>query len=505
MQRILFIAIAALLFSKPALAQYPDNIYPDTAYAPFYYSVASGDPLADRVIIWTKVYMPDTLVPVRMLKWAVANDTAFHDIVAAGTTIAARQHDYTVKVDAGGLQAGHQYYYRFYTQAGRHSQTGICRTLPDDSVKHFKLAIVSCSSVWSGYFNAYRRIAERADIDYVVHLGDYVYDYVDPEEQRRMPALHPNDELRTLADWRERHTYYLLDPDLRAARQNKTWIAEWDNHDSHIKGKEKSDAGITAYYEYLPVRMPDTAQPLRIYRDFHFGRLADLDMIDMYTWRGKEDFAPGKPSILGLKQDAWFKDKLLHSKATWQLIGNQEMMGSWMSKGLPKFLHVPGNGTYFDPGDWDGYVADRERLYDLLDSAHIRNFVAMTGDAHMSFIIDLTKDPQNKKTYHKRTGQGAVGVEVLGPSISRGNMSDRHVVPRGTIPLVQKISNSVNPHHVYVNFAKHGYVTLDVTPERCVAQFCYSDILHHTTKETRGKAFAVRSGVGHWERKKVKN
>ena len=127
--------------------------------------------------------------------------------------------------------------------------------------------------------------------------------------------------------------------------------------------------------------------------------------------------------------------------------------------------------------------------------------MTLSGDLHMSFIVDLTKDPQNKAVYQKRTGHGAVGVELLGPSISRGNMSDRKVVPKGTIPLVQVISRSVNPHHLWVNFAKHGYATLDVTPERCVGEFWYSDILKRTTKETFGRGFTVRNGINHWDRK----
>ena len=514
MPRFLFIMLSIYCMQASAQTLYPDNIYADTAYAPFYYGVASGDPMQDRVIIWTKISVPDSFSYIheivhhkfhnRMLKWAVANDSLFHDVVSAGTVVAEHMNDYTVKVDVTGLQSGHQYYYRFYTTGDTHSQIGICRTLPDESVKHIKFALVSCSSVWSGYFNAYRRIAERQDIDFVIHVGDYIYDFVDNEEERRMPAPYPT-EPDSLSAWRARHTYYLLDPDLREARRTKTWIGEWDNHDTHYKKHPGTDGGVQAFYEYLPIRMPDTLHPERIYRHFHFGMLADLDMIDMYLFRGKEEFEPGHKSILGLQQDVWFKESLLQSKSTWHLVGNQEMMGSWLSQGLPHFLRLPGNGKYFDPGDWDGYPEDRARLYDFIDSLHIKNFVALSGDLHMSFALDLTKDPQNKKGYNKHTGEGAVGVELLGPSISRGNMSDRKVVPKGSIPLVQAISRSVNPHHVWVNFARHGYCTLDVTPERCVGEFWYSDILKRTTKETFAAGLTVHNGANHWDRKVNKN
>lgn len=499
-----FLLLAAI--SLRAQQLYPDHIYADTAYAPFYYGVASGDPLQDRVIIWTKVFVADTLIKVTPLRWQVATDSAFRHVVAAGLVTPLSEHDYTVKVDVTGLLAGYDYYYRFQTIDRHVSQTGKCKTLPDDSVKHIKFAVVSCSSVWSGYFNAYRRIAERSDIDYVVHLGDYVYDFADKEELRRMPAVYPVDP-STLAQWRERHTYYLLDPDLRAARQNKTWIAEWDNHDTNINGGDVLEA-IRAFYEYLPVRVPDESHPERIYRQFRFGPLVDLDMIDMHLFRGKEQYAPGKGSVLGLQQDAWLKDKLATSQATWHLIGNQEMMGSWLSEGLPKAFHAPGNGHVFDPGNWDGYPEDRMRLYNFIDSHHIKNVVVLTGDAHMTFVIDLAKEPQNKQSYNRHTGEGAVGVEFLGPSITRGNMSDRKVVPKGSIPLVQSISKSINPHHRWVNFAKHGYFTLDVTYDRCIAEVWYAPILERSDKEKFGKGFTVLNGVSHWERKKnpsVKN
>ncbi len=477
-------------------AQYPDNIYPDTTYAPFYYGVASGDPLSDRVIIWTKVHVSaaDSAASVP-LRWELAADQQFNQTIQRGSAMAAPDHDHTVKIDVTGLQAAQSYYYRFQTADGKYSQTGICRTLPADGVKHFKLGIVSCSSVWSGYFNAYRRIADRPDIDYVVHLGDYVYDYADKEELNRMPTVSPV-RAGTLAQWRERHTYYLLDPDLRAARQNKTWIAEWDNHDT--RGKEQE--AIQAFYEYLPIRVPDTTHPERIYRTFHFGGLADLNMIDMHLFRGKEKYPDsGIPSVLGVRQDTWLKEQLKNSTATWKLIGNQEMMGSWLREGLPSW--IPGDGKVFDDSNWDGFFDDRNKLYDFLDSNKIKNFVVLTGDAHMSFVIDLAKTPKDKKTYNRHTGEGAVGVEFLEPSVTRGNMSDTKRVPKGFIPLIQTVSNSVNPHHVWVNFAKHGYGTIDVTPERCVAEYWYLPIHKKTSKEKFGRGFTVKQGVSHWEHK----
>ncbi|MCW3127523.1 MAG: hypothetical protein JWO03_3181 [Bacteroidetes bacterium] len=470
-------------------------MYVDAEYAPFYYGVASGDPQQTRVMIWTKA---GTIQPVSLF-WEVASDSLFNNIVRKGGTVCAAERDYTTQVDVDGLLPVHQYYYRFITTDGKVSQTGKAQTLPDDSVKHFKIALVSCSGVWSGYFNAYRRMGERKDIDFIVHVGDYIYDDVDPDEHVRMPDPEPKTPA-TLEDWRDRHMYYLLDPDLRYARQNKTWIVEWDNHDNHVNNFEKNADGLTAFYEYLPIRMPDTLHPEYIYRSFRFGTLADLHMIDMYLFRGKEQFAAGRKSILGNAQDAWFKKSLSESKTTWHLVGNQEMMGSWLSKGIPMSMHAPGNGTFFNPDAWDGYVDDRSRLYHFLDSNHINNFVALTGDQHMSFIIDLTPDPRNHKLYHKHTGKGSAGVEVLAPSLTAGNMDEEHI-PRWIIPTFQRLSLNLNPHHRWVQFWKHGYTTIDVTAERCVAEFYYSDILQKTDKENFGRGFVVKNGVNHWERK----
>lgn len=497
--RFLLSSLVLLICLPLAARQYALNMYPDTAFAPFYYGVASGDPLQDRVIIWTKVFVKDTLQESVPLSWEMASDTGFTNVVNRGEAIAGRTHDYTTKVDVTNLQPGKRYYYRFITADKRRSQTGIAYTLPDDSVKQFKLAVVSCSSIWAGYFNAYRRIAERDDINYLVHLGDYVYDYPDDRQLCRMPSGRVID-CACLLDWRARHTYYLLDPDLRAARQNKTWIAEWDNHDTDVEAPGKQEEAIQAFWEYLPIRQPDPANPEKIYRRFQFGALADLNMIDMQLFRGKEEYAPGQKSVLGNEQDAWLKNNLKTSTTQWHLLGNQEMMVDWLSEGAPNFISKKqGDGRVFDTGNWNGFPKDRQRLYDFIDSNHINNVVVLTGDIHMSFVMDATGYPKDPSRYDKKTGKGAVAVEITGPSISRVNMKD--VLPGFLIPAIQNFSKHINPHHVWVQFSKHGYFTLNVTPENCIAEFWYVPIKKQNAKESFGKGFVVLNGANHWERK----
>lgn len=493
---IFFIAFSFV--SLNLFAQYPDNIYPDTAYTPFYYGVASGDPLKDRVIIWTKVHVTDNTVNRVPLRWEVSKEKDFTTLVNKGEAAALRARDFTVKVDVTGLSADERYFYRFITAEGKISQMGTAKTLPPDTVKQFKLAVVSCSSIWSGYFNAYRQISQRSDLDFVIHLGDYVYDYPDENEYFRMPEAVQKD-VANLDEWRERHTYYLLDPDLRAVRQNKTFIAEWDNHDTNVEAPGKEEEAIQAFYEYLPIRIPDTLNPQNIYRVFPFGNLADLIMIDMQLFRGKEEYIPGKRCVLGNLQDAWLKKELLKSTATWKLIGNQEMMGSWRKDGAPGFLPIPGDEKYFDPGCWDGFPDDRNRLFSFIDSNNINNFVVMTGDIHMAFVIDLTQEPKDKERYDPKTGNGAVGVEFTVPSVSRGNF-DEAGIPRSMVPIAQRFSRSLNPHHVWCQFSKHGYATLDVTAERCELEFWFVEILKKSDKEEFGRRFVVKNGVNHWER-----
>ncbi len=226
-------------------------------------------------------------------------------------------------------------------------------------------------------------------------------------------------------------------------------------------------------------------------------------MIDMQLFRGNEEYAPGKKTVLGLKQDAWFKNNLATSTAQWHLIGNQEMMTDWLSEGAPKFLKQ-GNGRVFDESNWNGFPDDRNRLYAFMDSIKLKNVVVLTGDIHMSFVMNMTATPKDKKVYNKKTGEGSIGVEITGPSISRINMKEAGV-PGGLIPAIQSFSRGLNPHHVWCQFSKHGYFTLNVTPEKCTAEFWYSDIKKQTTKETFGRGFTVSNGISHWDKKQIKS
>lgn len=268
---------------------------PNPAQAPFYHGVASGDPLPDRVILWTRVTPSDsTAVDPVSVDWWIASDTAGLDVVSSGrmTTDAAR--DFTVKVDAGGLEPDRTYYYGFQA-FGRPSPVGRTRTAPDGAADHLRFAVVSCSNYQNGYFNAYARIAEREDLSAVIHLGDYIYEHgegglsYDPEIGR---GHDPDHEIVTLDDYRIRYAFYRLDPDLQRVHQQHPFITVWDDHEfannawsmgagNHESGEgawdRRKQSALQAFFEWLPVR---TDAPSRIYRRVAYGDLVDFFMLD---------------------------------------------------------------------------------------------------------------------------------------------------------------------------------------------------------------------------------
>lgn len=253
----------------------------------------------------------------------MATDPGLTEIVAKGRVNATADRDWCVKVDVTRLQPGTTYYYDF-TSGGRTSITGRTRTAPAGAAERLRFAVVSCSNYPEGYFNAYRNIADRHDLDAVIHLGDYVYEYGEAGELGR--ATDPPHEMVTLADYRARYAQYRLDPDLRAAHQQHPFIAVWDDHestnnswyggaDNHDPGEgdwfERKAVSARVYDEWMPIRLPDSAQPLKIWRHLPYGELADLVMLDTRLWGrdqqpGMFDGTTDDPArtMLGFDQEA---------------------------------------------------------------------------------------------------------------------------------------------------------------------------------------------------------
>lgn len=430
----------------------------------FEYGVASGDPLADRVIIWTRVTGDGTgSIPVR---WQVAMDTNFMQMVAEGETEARADRDFTVKVDALLPYAGTTYYYRFFAM-GCWSMVGRTRTSPA-TMQNIRLALVSCSSIWSGYFNAYEALAQRNDIDVILHVGDYIYDFVDEDEQRNMPADAINssnpDSLEAV---RQRYRYYRKDPFLRHAHQQHPWVIVWDNHDiDHNAGRE---ASMRAFHEWIPIRSPEAGNPNLIYRRLSFGPLLDLIMLDTrHIGRNSISQETGKPSILGDQQFQWLKNQLIESQAHWRILGNQVLMAPCRILGKPISENM-----------WDGYAADRERLLRVLVDHAIPNTLIATGDAHLSFAANLQIDGF------------AAAVEVLPSSVTRGNLDEQvkgllGSIAKGGFAAAVKLFNS---HIRYFESTRHGYGVIDLKEEGATLEFWY--VPHEELSQDQEMAHAV--------------
>lgn len=328
----------------------------------FDFGVASGDPLADRVILWTHARRRFTNLPV-VMRWEVATDPGFRRLVSAGWATARAETGYTAKVDAKGLQAGRTYYYRFRTLFDV-SPVGITRTLPKGDVQSVKLAVFSCSNYPAGYFHAYGE-AVHAGAQYAVHLGDYIYEYpANGYASQDAAALGrtsvPATEILTLNDYRQRYAQYRSDPDLKQLHARLPVIAIWDDHeianDSFVTGAENHDeategpfaarvaAALQAYHEWMPIRTPDRNDLKKVYRSFDFGNLLSLHMLETRLL-GREEpiglldlvnpataaaafarFTSPDRQMLGQEQVAWVSQRLYESDAIWQVFGQQVLM-----------------------------------------------------------------------------------------------------------------------------------------------------------------------------------
>lgn len=435
----------------------------------FVHGVASGDPLPDAVILWTRV-TTDGGGPVDVT-WRVATDPALEDEVATGTVTTDASRDFTVKVDVTGLAAGTTYYYRFEVGDER-SARGRTRTAPTGAVDRLRIGVVSCASYAHGYFHVYGAIAEQADLDLVVHLGDYIYEYADGE-YGDVRTYDPPHEIVALDDYRRRYAHYRKDALLKAAHRQHPFVAVWDDHEtannSYPDGAENHDpstegawadrkaAAIQAYAEWMPIR--DQADPLQIWRSFRYGDLVDLLMLDTRLW-GRSPQAPSNsdPSIedeertlLGDDQEAWLGEQLRTSTARWRLIGQQVMMGR-----LAQFLNVD---------QWDGYPAARQRFYDVVESEGVGDVVVLTGDIHSSWAMDLARDPEGG--YDPATGAGSIAVEFVVPAVTSPGLG----LAIGDALEVE------NPWMKFVDTDRRGYVVLDVTPERVQAAYTLYDAI----------------------------
>ncbi|MEX0811575.1 MAG: alkaline phosphatase D family protein [Chitinophagales bacterium] len=506
-------SISWILISLSHLqAENPLDALKNPELSPFYYGVASGDPLQDRVILWTKVDVENSPDSISVF-WEIARDTAFKDIANSGTAISHKANDFTVKVDANRLQSNTWYYYRFSFEE-TYSLTGRTKTLPaDGEVDAVRLAVASCQDYEFGYYNAYKSMVDRNQADAVVFLGDYIYEYgsyalKEPTiefRKRRVRYNYPEHEIVSLEDYRNRYRLYRLDSNLREAHRQFPWICVWDdhehannawrtgaqNHQPETEGdwEERLARSIKVYHEWLPIRLPEEDKPIKIYRNFEFGKLFNLLILDArIIGRDKpvsrridiKDTLLNQENryLLGLEQMQWIENTLANSESEWTILGQQIMMAPLLIKNPIFDKTKVGNSD-----QWDGYPQERNRLRSIVEQNNIDNLVVLSGDIHTAIVSHLPKS-----NFRRGRLANNWGVEFVTPSISSRNLEKRML-------LFKLLTRSFNPNIKFLDLFAHGYYILDIRKESVQADYFFANrIKTRIFKERKVRSYYVNNG-----------
>lgn len=502
------------------------------AQADFLHGVASGDPLQDKVILWTRLTPVDLSARLKV-NWEIATDNQFKQNLKTGMVETTKTDDFTVKVDAAGLQANTIYYYRFRF-GNKISSVGQTKTLPISTNK-VTFAVCSCSNYPAGYFYVYREMAKQ-NVDVIIHLGDYIYEYgadgYAAEDAAKLGRTLPTDnnkEIIKLDDYRKRYALYRQDKDLQAAHQRHPFIVIWDDHelanDTWRDGAEnhQSDEGsfsdrklaaLQAYFEWMPIRPVTSTDHLNIYRQFNFGSLVELTMLDtriiardkqleyadymtaagLNAQKFQVDLTDPKRTLMGYTQRDWLVDKLKQSTATWNVIGQQVLMSKmWIPAELLLSLgQITSGGASaetlakmnaqitelvtlklrLEQGDptltaqektrvttvvpynldaWDGYYAERETVYESLASLN-KKVIVLAGDTHNAWASYL----------YSQKGQ-YVGVELATSSVSSPGLEKYLSIPMAQLQQFEFAFTTLIDELAYCNLNQRGYllVTLD--------------------------------------------
>lgn len=432
----------------------------------FQHGVASGDPGQDSILLWTRV-TPEAAAASVPVFYEVATDVLFSHRVAAGTTETTPERDYTVKVVVEGLTQGRDYYYRFRA-LGRSSRLGHTRVTGAPELSHLRFGVCSCASYAHGWFHGYRHLAARTDLDAVLHLGDYIYEY-GTGEYGDAREYEPSHEIVTLQDYRARYAQYRRDPDLQAAHAQHAFISVWDDHETadnsyrdgannHEPANEGSwpervAAARKAYFEWMPVR--ETPE-LGLYRRVQYGQLADLIFLDTRIagrdpQSSEEDtIAMGSRQLLGIAQEDWLERQLSESAAHWKLLAQQVVFAPW---------------SIFNEDAWDGYPEARKRVLEMIRTTPGGNAVVLTGDIHTSWAYEVPGDPADLSSE-------PICAEFVCPGISSPGF------PINSAEAAQSAHNGMresNPHLRFVNLWQRGYIVLDLTRERLQADWFLLD------------------------------
>ena len=479
----------------------------------FTHGVASGEPGGESVLLWTRFVAPQE-VPLTV---EVAEDNGFTRVVYGGKTVAVPDHDHCAKALAVGLAPGQWYYYRFIAPDGSISDIGRTRTLPRGKVNRFRMAVFSCANIGFGWFNAYAHAAEANDVDLVLHLGDYFYEYAPgtyPSNSELVPgrALWTDHEAIALADYRARFAQYRSDADLRRLHQLYPMIAGWDdheiandtwsggaeNHQSETEGEwsVRKAAAERAYREWMPVSdepfaaydVGDLATLFRLEtRHVARGKPIDLsqliagktspqDMVAALAAFRQGDYLNPSREMIGGDQQGWLAHLLKTSRAegkVWQVLVQQVLMGqtatptalaSLVGDGLPDYVRkrlmagvlASQAGLPMNMDAWDGYPAARARLLEAALAADA-NLISLAGDTHNAWAFDLAHD-------------GApVGVEFGGQSVSSPGFE--HYLPQVPSADLARAVVGHNPQLKWADLSQRGYMAVELTPERATSEY----------------------------------
>ncbi len=464
----------------------------------FAHGVASGDPLADRVILWTRVTDNPSIASqsaVSVAWWASENRNGDNP-VASGSVQAEATHDYCVKVDAAGLQPDTTYYYGFSSN-GINSRVGQTRTLPTQEVEGVRLAVTSCANYPQGYFNAYRQLADMDGLYAVLSLGDYLYEYGntqygDGEPLNRVPA--PDKEIVTLEDYRTRHAQHKAESDLQDAHARHPWIVIWDDHESannswtggaqnHDPDKGEGEwstrkaAAIKSYYEWMPIR----ELPSGLFRNFRFGNLVDLIMLDTRLEGRNEPGARDdlesandpERTLLGPVQEQRLFSHLTaaHTDSVqWKVIGQQVVFAPWSNK-----------TSVLNPDSWDGYRESRRRILEHVNNTSLDNMIILSGDVHSAWGMNVPGVDETK----------SAAIELVTPAVSSPPLAS---ASKGTQELVETASTTLE-HVKYANGLDNGYLIVDLNAKRARAEWYFTGPRNQRSSAVKlGKAVESVSG-----------
>ena len=478
---------------------------------PFSLGVASGEPLSDGVVLWTRIApeplqgggMPMEPVSVR---WELADDDGMRRVIQRGETVARPELAHAVHVEVSGLDPAREYWYRFYV-GGEASQIGRTKTAPSENapLDRLRFGVSGCQNYEAGYYTAYRHLAEE-QFDFVFHYGDYIYENRartsdDPQRvvARELPVL--TDEPYSLDDYRNRYAAYKTDPDLQAAHRSAPFLMSFDDHEveNNWAGEHDQDgtppayfllrraSAFQAYYEHMPLRISSLPQGARMsmYRRFRYGTLAEVNVLDTRQYRTDQPCGGGRQAnctdaldprltMLGADQERWLFDGLRRSNARWNVLAQQVPM--------MRFDLSPDENVVLPNMDkWDGAVAARQRLFDVLQQNQVANPIVLAGDVHSNWAAEL-------KSNFEDDNSATVGCEFVSTSItSRGDGADQ----RTEAPQIL----AQNPYMKFHN-DQRGYLSMEVTPDLWQTHFRIVDYVSRPGAPLRTRAsFVVEGGV----------